>query len=230
MTDYQKERMFHNGVELPVSIVISLAENAPSDVEANSYLLSLLWHAGETGDKDLRRICNNIRMMKCGMPFSLSPASVNNLPCRRESSEPTSQKIELNYFQPQKHLSAMLCGDWFVKNQTNSMFTNKWTNNFVADLLKSEYGDLIATEWAKRGKLDRRDYIRGSIVGLLKEAGVLKGSNLAIARTYLGIREKTRDEELKKKVNTFANYMGKGRKEPYADWVMEYVDKSLHKG
>ena len=119
MTDYQKERMFHNGVELPVSIVISLAENAPSDVEANSYLLSLLWHAAETGDKELRHICNNIRVMKCGIPFSFSPASANNLPCRRESSESTTQKIELNYFQPQKHLSAMLCGDWFVKILTN---------------------------------------------------------------------------------------------------------------
>ena len=90
MTDYQKERMFHNGVELPVSIVISLAENAPSDVEANSYLLSLLWHAAETGDKELRHICNNIRVMKCGIPFSFSPASANNLPCRRESSESTT--------------------------------------------------------------------------------------------------------------------------------------------
>lgn len=229
MTDYQKERMFHNGVELPVSIVISLAENAPSDVEANSYLLSLLWHAGETGDKDLRHICNNIRKMKCGMPFSLSPASVNNLPSR-QSSESTPQKIELNYFQPQKHLSALLCGDWYMTCLANSMFTGKWTNNFVADLLKSEYGDLIATEWAKRGRLDRRDYIRGCVVGLLKDAGVLKGSNLAIARAYLGISENTHDEEQKKKVNTFANYMGKGRKEPYADWVMEYVEKSLRKG
>ena len=229
MTDYQKERMFHNGVELPVSIVISLAENAPSDMEANSFLLSLLWHAGETGDKELRHICNNIKAMKCGVPFSLSPASENNLPRRRETSESTQPNIELNYFQPQKHLSAMLCGDWFVKIQTNGMFTNEWTNNFVSELLKSEYGDLIATEWAKRGRLDRRDYIRGCIVGLLKEAGVLKGSNLAIARAYLGISENTRDKELKKKVNTFANYMGKGRKEPYAYWVMEYVEKSQRK-
>lgn len=228
MTDYQKERMLHNGVELPVGIVISLAENATSQSETNSFLLSLLWHASETGDKELRRICNDIRAMKCGVPFSFSPASANNLPPRKEPDCSNPGKASLNFFQPQLHLSALLRGDWFAEFRTDETFTHDKINLFVTDLLKSEHGDLIAIEWAKRGKLDRRDYIRGCIVGLFKEAGVLKGSNLAIARACLGVSEKTPDEEQKRRVSTFANYMGKGKKEPYAGWVMEYLSKVFH--
>ena len=56
--------------------------------------------------------------------------------------------------------------------------------------------------------------IKSYVVGLLKDAGVLKGSYDGIA-SKIGIMAEAR---------TFAKYMGKGKKEPYADWVKEYVN------
>lgn len=57
----------------------------------------------------------------------------------------------------------------------------------------------------------------------------LKGSNLAIARAVLGISSYSRDNDDKRDASTFANYMGQSGREPYADWVKDYVDKASRK-
>ena len=48
-------------------------------------------------------------------------------------------------------------------------------------------------------------------------------------RAYLGFSDNTRDADEKKEVNTFGTYIGRGKKEPYADWVKDYVDKMSQK-
>lgn len=138
-----------------------------------------------------------------------SPASPHNQERQRDDS--------LNYFAPRKNLQMMLCEEWFDKVSTDKkMYTRAWRETLVLELMKSEHGDYIARKWSDK---TQRLQIKGHVVGALKEAGVLKGSDLAVARAYLGKEEK----DLSKEVKTFAKYMGDSRHEPYFEWVAEYV-------
>ncbi len=133
------------------------------------------------------------------------------------ASEHNMSKPDLNYFAPMKHLQVMLCEEWFNKVSTDKkMYTRAWRETLVLELMKSEHGDYIARKWSDK---TQRLQIKGHVVGALKEAGVLKGSDLAVARAYLGKEEK----DLSKEVKTFAKYMGDSRHEPYFEWVAEYV-------
>ena len=117
---------------------------------------------------------------------------------------------KLNYFAPTKNLKVLLSQEWFTKHRTDSRYDSKWTDSFVDELMSSEYRDVIASEWEQSR---RRDYMRGCVVGLLREGGVLKGSMDSIARSA-GVCENYR---------TMSKYMGQCRGEPYAEWVLGYL-------
>ena len=119
---------------------------------------------------------------------------------------------QLNYFAPEKNLKVLLSEEWFEIHRTDKGYDHRWTNDFVNALMASEHRDYIATEWG-RGK--RQDYIRGCVLGLLKEGGIIKGSMDSIARSA-GVCENYR---------TFSKYMGQCRQEPYAQWVQDYFTK-----
>ncbi len=119
----------------------------------------------------------------------------------------------LNLFAPKKNLQELLKGAWFAEVRTDGKYDARWTDAFVETLMQSEYGEGIARQWAVKGGRNKRDQIKGYVVGVLKDAGVLKGSYDSIARK-IGITEKPR---------TFSSYMGDGKKQPYAEWVQEYV-------
>ena len=134
---------------------------------------------------------------------------------------------KLNYQSPTIVLQRMLEGDWFDKVSTNKKLYNKeWRTKLVSDLMASEHGTYIATLWEHA---DKRQTIKGRLIGTLVGAGVLKTNNAAIARAFLGFSDNTRDEDEKREVNTFGKYIGEWKKEPYADWVKEYVDKTSQK-
>ena len=134
---------------------------------------------------------------------------------------------KLNYKSPTIVLQRMLEGDWFDKNSTNKKLYNKeWRTKLVSDLMASSHGAYIATLWEHE---DKRASIKGKLIGTLVGAGVLKSNKAAIARAFLGISDKTRDDDEKREVNTFGTYIGRGKKEPYADWVKDYVDKMSQK-
>ena len=134
---------------------------------------------------------------------------------------------KLNYKSPTIVLQRMLEGDWFDKNSTNKKLYNKeWGTKLVSDLMASSHGAYIATLWEHE---DKRASIKGKLIGTLVGAGVLKSNKAAIARAFLGISDKTRDDDEKREVNTFGTYIGRGKKEPYADWVKDYVDKMSQK-
>jgi hypothetical protein len=120
---------------------------------------------------------------------------------------------ELNYFAPQIHLQNFFKGDWFAKVRTKEEYNGEWTDAFVSALMESEWKDGIAKQWAVQGERNKKTQIKGYIVGLLKDAGVLKGSYDSIA-SQVGITDPSR---------TFSNYMCQGKKQPYADWVKKYV-------
>ena len=122
------------------------------------------------------------------------------------------QDGQLNYFAPEKNLKVLLSEEWFEIHRTDKGYDHRWTNDFVNALMASEHRDYIATEW---GKNKRQDYIRGCVLGLLKEGGIIKGSMDSIARSA-GVCENYR---------TFSKYMGQCRQEPYAQWVQDYISK-----
>ena len=134
---------------------------------------------------------------------------------------------KLNYKSPTIVLQRMLEGDWFDKNSTNKKLYNKeWRTKLVSDLMASSHGAYIATLWEHE---DKRASIKAKLIGTLVGAGVLKSNRSAVARAFLGISDKTRDDDEKREVNTFGTYIGRGKKEPYADWVKDYVDKMSQK-
>ena len=134
---------------------------------------------------------------------------------------------KLNYKTPTIVLQRMMEGEWFDKVSTNKgLYSKEWRSKLVAALMASGHGAYIARLW---GHEDKRLTIRGRFVGTLVGAGVLSKNKSAVARAYLGFNDNTRDKDEKKDVNTFGKYIGQWKKEPYADWVKDYVGKSTRK-
>lgn len=117
-----------------------------------------------------------------------------------------------NYFAVGKNLGVMLEGDWFLKFRTDKKYDRDWIIKFVSALMKSEYRDMIAEEWSKP---ERRLMLKASVVGCLKESGVIEGSDLSIAKEIVN----GTDRENK----TFAAYIAKGKKCAYFEWIIEYI-------
>lgn len=127
-----------------------------------------------------------------------------------QADDGEEQNPQLNYFAPAKHLKMLLQEEWFEIHRTDKRYDQQWTDGFISALMKSDHKVYVATEW---GRNRRQDYVRGCVLGLLKEGGVIKGSMDSIARSA-GVCENYR---------TFSKYMGQCRQEPYADWVLEYI-------
>lgn len=134
-------------------------------------------------------------------------------PAEEEDIEAEREKEELNLFAPKKNLQDLLREAWFAELRTDEKYDAQWTDTFVGALMASEYGETIARQWAVKGVRNKRNQIKGYVVGLLKDAGVLAGSYDAIAREV--------DPNDKKR--KFSHYMGDGKRQPYAEWVKEYV-------
>jgi len=131
-----------------------------------------------------------------------------------KAAQREKEKAGLNHFAPMKLLQEMLKGEWFKEMRSDERYDSGWTDQFVSALMASEWGDEIARDWAFDGARNRRMMVRAYVVGLLKDAGVLKGSYDAIAKT-MGIMEKPR---------MFSRYMGNGKKQGYAEWVLNYAE------
>lgn len=134
---------------------------------------------------------------------------------RKLAEEIKNSKEELNFFAPKKNLQELLKGAWFAEVRTDEKYDSMWTDGFIEALMASEYGEGIARDWAVKGAREKKNLLKSHIVGLLKDAGVLKGSYDAIA-TKVALTDKPR---------TFSRSMAEGKHQPYAEWVKEYVAK-----
>ena len=113
---------------------------------------------------------------------------------------------------------------WFAEVRTDEGYDAAWTDAFVKALMESEYGEQIARDWS--AKRSRHTLIKVCVIGLLKDNGVLKGSNRAIARMIVSEnpnygRNKTNDA---KEANNLSRKMSNGWNQPYALWVKKYVE------
>lgn len=130
--------------------------------------------------------------------------------------QPTSAAQQpLNLFAPKKNLQELLRGAWFAEVRSNARYDAAWTDAFVEALMQSEHGEEIAREWAVKGERSKRTQLKAYVAGLLKDAGVLRGSYDAIAAKI--------DPNDQKR--SFSRYMSQGKRQPYADWVLENAQK-----
>ena len=111
-----------------------------------------------------------------------------------------------NVFGIVNSLTRLMQQDWFKEFRI-------WIEKFVSELLASEYQQELLEIWQVAKK---RQKLKSYIIGCLKIAGVIEGSNLGIATAFLNgsIKENT----------NFANFMGRGKKMSFCDWICDYVN------
>lgn len=129
---------------------------------------------------------------------------------------------DVNNLAPSSHLKNFLNQDWFdtVSNDV-ALFTIEWRNQMVDDLM-SEYGQNIAREWEKPKK---SLMVKMELVGALRDAGVLnKKSYQYLVKSIFPFRDRIEG----KPTETLAQYMGKGKKEYYFEWLEDYASQHNH--
>ena len=131
---------------------------------------------------------------------------------KQQATQQEAPESALNYFAPTKNLKVLLTEEWFGMLTTDEKrFTPKWIHGFVDALMASEWREQIAADWAVT---DKRLGLKCMIVGMLKDAGVIRGSYNSIAKLL------DMDGE---NPATLAKYMGMGKKQPFAEWITGYV-------
>ena len=120
---------------------------------------------------------------------------------------------EINFFAPKKSLQELLKQDWLAEIRADEKYDVNWTGAFIEALMASPFGNKIACDWDDKGRHGKCTQIKGYILGLLKDEGVLKGSYDSIA-ARVGLTDEPR---------TLSRYMSRGKKQPYAEWVKESV-------
>ena len=129
-----------------------------------------------------------------------------------ELAQYLTTKESPNVFGIVNSLTRLMQQDWFKEFRTDPKYGDIWIENFVSELLASEHQQELLEIWQVAKK---RQKLKSYIIGCLKIAGVIEGSNLGIATAFLNgsIKENT----------NFANFMGRGKKMSFCDWICDYV-------
>lgn len=128
-------------------------------------------------------------------------------------TEPLKEEEELNYFQPQLHLKRLFEMEWFEICRTKPSYTRKWGEGVVEALMDSKWKDHIAREWRYP---NRRAAMKGYLMGILKDTGVIKGSYDSISMV----------SHIIKNTRTFSRYMSQGKKQPYYSWLVDHLKQT----
>ncbi len=159
---------------------------------------------------------NRVKFMKYMMKISLAQEVRHQQQEKlAQSASPVKTAPQLNYFAPEKNLKELLRGPWFSELCSDKKYDAAWSDGFISALMASEWREEIAQEWSASGTRNKRTQIKGYVVGVLKDSGVLKGSYDGIARK-VGATDDFR---------VFSRYMGKGKQQSYAKWVESYVHR-----
>ena len=114
------------------------------------------------------------------------------------------------YFSIYINLLKMFEKPWFKEYRSDKKYNLQWIDQFLNDLLRSEWRNEIADEWKNKPL-----FVKGCIIGCMKEAGIISSSDLSIAS------EIVKDEDFDDK--SFAVYIGRGKKKTYCEWFCNYV-------
>jgi hypothetical protein len=110
-----------------------------------------------------------------------------------------------------KNLKVLLQSESLRNLFSDKQYNSHWCEQFVDELMASECGDWILDMWSERSK---RLKLKCMIVGILCDAGILGRNYNQIAKRLDMEREKTA---------TLAKYMGLGKRQPIAEWMMKHV-------
>ena len=129
-----------------------------------------------------------------------------------ELAQYLTKNEEADTFGIVNSLTRLMQQAWFKEFRTDPKYDHAWIEKFVSDLLASEHQQELLTIWQVAKK---RQNLKSYIIGCLRMAGVIDGSDLGIATALLNgtVREN----------KTFANYMGRGKKMVFCDWICNYV-------
>jgi len=145
-------------------------------------------------------------------------------PQSQEADDILEEELPLNLDSPRINLQQLLKQPWFSEVRTDERYDAEWTDALVEALMASEHGEHIARDWAVQGQRERKNQIRGHLVGLLKDNDVIEGDT---RNSYPEMAAKVgivvNKSNKKNPYGSFANYMTRGKNQPYADWVKEYV-------
>ena len=124
-----------------------------------------------------------------------------------EEKKPKPKVEELNY----EGIITAMTKTYFPKCEDALCegYNMDWLANYITDLMNSNYKDEIARDWAI---VNKRNTLKGIIIGALKEAKVFKGNNSSIAKLL-------NSEDYK----TLAKYIGKAKSHVIGEWTMDYV-------
>lgn len=124
-----------------------------------------------------------------------------------EEKKPKPKVEELNY----EGIITAMTRTYFPKCEDALCegYNMDWLVNYITDLMNSNYKDEIARDWAI---VNKRNTLKGIIIGALKEAKVFKGNNSSIAKLL-------NSEDYK----TLAKYIGKAKSHVIGEWTMDYV-------
>jgi hypothetical protein len=129
---------------------------------------------------------------------------------------------------PEAKLILFLNRDWFNEFSTNKdLYTVSWRSKYVKALIK-EFGTKISTGWAGSEKRNKQNLIKGHVLGALKNAGVIKGTNIGITRKALNIGVNPLVNEGDKIAPYMSHPQGddESKQNPYIDWTLEYVENN----
>jgi hypothetical protein len=209
--DYSKEYIETEKGKMPVNTALDFLRYYYQE----DILLGLYDYADELQDEFIFGQIRAIRRRRLQVRKNGPVASPGNLPRKTVTGNKMGiAESPLNYFAPRKNLQELLQQDWFVSFRTNKAYDEQWTNSLVKALMESEWKDGIARDWSAVGERSKCMQIKGYVIGLLKDNGVLKGS-------YDSIAEAT---NLAENHRSLSKYMGEGKRQPYAAWVKAYVE------
>ena len=209
--DYRKEFVETEQGQVPVDTALGLLRYYYQE----DILLALYDFAYEHQDEYVFGQIRAFRKRRLQGRKNGPVASPGNLPRSDARRNAENESAPLNFFAPTKNLMELLKEVWFKEVRTSGKYNEQWTDGFISALMTTEWKDDIARDWAIKGKRNKRNQIKGHIVGLLADGDVLKGSYDSIA-AKVGVTDEPR---------SFSRYMGEGKNQPYAEWVKNYINE-----
>ena len=123
---------------------------------------------------------------------------------------------DTKYFAVANHIKKVMLSAEMAPYIADERFTNEYLSKMIDKLMLSEHGDMIVDEWRNAKK---QTTLIGNVIGCIKHAGVIKGSDLGVAKAIYKIAIIDKN----KSYSNFNSYIGRGRKREFYQWVCDYV-------
>ena len=176
------------------------------------YLFQFYYDLNANERRSIFELVTTLNLLHQSMA-KLKPIMAEQLKATEESTLENTK-----YFAFANHMKKILLSDDIAPFIADKRFTHQFLVKLVDELMLSEYGDMIVERWRNKRK---HNTLIGNVIGCIKSAGILAGSDLNIAGNITAIAI-GRDQEPK----TLASYMGRCKDIPCKDWISKYVNST----